>query len=105
MGNTFNEKVTIGVKLTILSSIKTKDLKEKIFKQIYPLKVNENVFSKQCKFEWKVDGELMDKFKKAYNGKYFESETFNGNMWNLRCAPNGDRTEDEGKVDLMLQLN
>ena len=26
-------------------------------------------------------------------------------MWNLRCCPNGEKKEDLGNVDLILQLN
>ena len=113
--NTFSKKVTLGCELTILNKIDTKDLKTKIYKQIYPLKIkndddgisgeNNQCFNKKCKFEWKIDGDLMKKFKNAPNGKSFESSTFNANMWSLRCCPNGETDKDEGKCDLILQLN
>eukprot|EP01083_Nonionella_stella_P016837 46993_1 len=115
LNNTFAHKVTIGAKLMILNTMDGEDVKKKIYKQIYPLQIKSNedgisgedseCFSRKCKFEWKVEKQEMIKFKKAYNGKYFESSTFNGNMWSLRCAPNGDQKEDEGKVNLWLQLN
>ena len=71
--NTFKQKVTIGAKLTILNTIDAKDLKAKIFKQVYPLKIKNNddgisgddneCFNKKCKFEWKIDKDLMKRFK------------------------------------------
>ena len=99
--NSFGSKAVIGAKLTILNRQSAKDLS---VEQVYPLRFS-NGFAKKCKFEWKVDEQMLIKMKTAYNGKYFESEMFCANMWSLRCAPNGDKKDDEGTVDLMLQCN
>merc|ERR1711879_614688 len=62
-------------------------------------------FSSKYKFRWKIEGETLEMMKKAYPGKYFQSNGFKGNLWNLRCAPNGENEADKGKVMLWLQLN
>merc|ERR1712228_547859 len=74
--NTFDSKVVIGAKLTILNTINAKDVKAKIFKQIYPLDVSQNVFVKKCKFEWKIDENMMAKFKTAYNANILNRTRF-----------------------------
>merc|ERR1712204_16532 len=49
-------------------------------------------------------GELK-RFQSARNGKCFESESFFGNLWTLRCAPNGESEDEEGLLSVWLQLN
>lgn len=113
--NSYESKVVIGCKLTVLNTIKTADFEQKLYRNIFPLKVRDgddgisgedvDSFCRECTFRWKIEGETLKLMKTAYTGKCFESEGFNGNLWNLRCAPNGEREEDSGKVALWLQLN
>ena len=58
--------------------------------------------NRYAKFQWNIYDELLDEFRYCVWGRYF-IENINAN-WMLECAPNGQCSEDEGNVNVLLSL-
>ncbi len=57
------------------------------------------------KLAWDIDSDLLNRFTKCENGKYFESEIFY-EMWNLRISPNGcNYNSNSGEQDSVNKNN
>eukprot|EP01084_Bolivina_argentea_P255964 430746_1 len=56
------------------------------------------------KISWKINSELMKKFKSCRHGQIFEQESIIDDMWCLRCCPKGMKGGIIGETVLILQL-
>ena len=55
------------------------------------------------KYEWNIDETMLSEFLQCNVGKKFESNIYD-NLWCLKCFPNGDKMDNEGKTQLFIQL-
>lgn len=63
---------------------------------------------KQAKFEWKIDGKVLEKFKNATIDEFFYSENFGDNYphWFLMCKPFGSKfNHTQNRFILALRLS
>ena len=92
--NLSNKFITFNCYVNILR-IKIKD-KQIIYQ--YPLNLNKINYKDYiyCNFKWKINKQMMKKFKQCNNGQRFESAIFN-EMWNLSCFPNENKNKTAAK--------
>eukprot|EP01084_Bolivina_argentea_P116149 206426_1 len=53
---------------------------------------------------WTIEGDLMDKFKKANNGEEFSVDfLLHGCIWAIDCFPNGNKAEHTDYFSIYLR--
>eukprot|EP01084_Bolivina_argentea_P227237 383795_1 len=94
--------ITFRISINILQIIYKKS--SQIF---YPNISNNNNtvdYKQQQYIQWKIDNEMLSKFRLSYHSKSFESKKYHNRMWCIRCYPNGISSNDKGYIGLYLTL-